>query len=137
MSWTTAFDATRRIVQITYSGSTTADDLRESTSSANALAKRYATHFFLVDASEGLLEASLFDVFNLPALLFTKEEVALGSRIALTAPKSAFAHEAAKFFARCCQTRGWISRVFPDHQAAAKWLQTEKDMVWRCRAKTA
>ncbi len=137
MSWTTAFDATRRIVEVAYTGSTTADDLRASTSSANALAKRYGTDSVLVDATKGLLDASLFDVFNLPALHFTREEVALGSRIALTAPKSAFAYEAAKFFTRCCEPRGWICRVFPDRHTAIKWLLTEKDIVRRCRAKTA
>ena len=126
MSWSTLFDAALGIVELTYIGSIAAEEVRESASQANTLAKDRGTTFFLVDATEAILDASLFDVFNLPALHFVKERVALGSRIALTSPNSSSALVAAKFFADCCTSRGWIARVLPDRNRAMQWLQSER-----------
>ena len=126
MSWTTLFDAALGIVELTYIGPITAEELRESASQANTLAKDRGTTFFLVDATEAILDASLVDVFNLPALHFVKEGVVVGSRIALTSPKSSSALVAAKFFADCCTSRGWIAQVLPGRNRAVQWLQGER-----------
>ena len=73
MPWTYEINPTLQIVEVAYTGNTTARDLQESTSAFIALEKKEGLNRFLIDTSEMELTASIMDVYNLPDKQYLEE----------------------------------------------------------------
>ncbi len=122
MPWTYNFNATLQIVEVAYSGSTTARDLQESTSEFIALEKEKRINRFLIDTSEMELTASIMDVYNLPDKQYLEEEAERSGRVALILSTAAREREAVNFYETVCKNRGWQVKTFLEHQGAVNWL---------------
>ena len=122
MPWTYTINPTLQIVEVAYSGNTTARDLQESTTEFIALEKEKSINRFLIDTSEMVLSASILDIHNLPAIQYLEEEADLRGRVALMLPSSPREKEAVNFYETVCRNRGWDVVTFTEHQEAIKWL---------------
>ena len=122
MPWTYNINATLHIVEVAYSGSTTARDLQESTSVFIALEKEQGINRFLIDTSEMELTASIMDIYNLPDKQYLEEAAERSGRVALMLPTTARETEAVNFYETVCKNRGWQVKTFFEHQEAVDWL---------------
>ena len=122
MPWTYNIDPISRIVEVAYSGETTARDLQESTSKFIALEKEKGINRFLIDTSEMVLSASILDIHNLPDRQYLEEEADRSGRVALMLPSSPREKEAVNFYETVCKNRGWDVQTFTKHQKAINWL---------------
>lgn len=122
MPWTYNINPTLQIVEVAYTGNTTARDLQESTSAFIALEKKEGINRFLIDTSEMELTASIMDVYNLPDKQYLEEEAERSGRVALILPTSAREKEAVNFYETVCKNRGWQVKTFLEHQEAVNWL---------------
>ena len=122
MPWTYKINPTLKIVEVSYSGSTSARDLKESTSASIALEKEKSMNRFLIDASKMKFSASLTDLYNLSDKQYIEEEAERSGRVALillTSPKET---EAVSFYETACKNRGWNVQAFSERQEAVNWL---------------
>ena len=125
MSWTVEYNAEIGVVQCSYMGQVTADEFKEGTIKAIALAKDNNTKLFLIDDSKWQGGASVFGLFELPDL-HEKHDADRVSRVALILPPPGTPEEKdAHFYETVCRNRGWNVTVFSEREEAIRWL-TEK-----------
>lgn len=122
MAWKAAFLEAQRIVELTYSGLITAQDLQSATSHCIALGKQHQSSLFLVDAQDAQFSASLVELYNLPVQQFELEEADRSGRLAIIQPSSPRMREAARFYESVCRNRGWTVLVLPTRDEAVAWL---------------
>ncbi len=126
MPWNAKHNETLQLIEVVYTGLTTARDLQEATSKCIAMGKEKGINRFLVD-SEGLeLSASFVDVFELCDKKYTAEKADRLSRIAVVLPRSTEAQEVARFYETVCRNRGWMANVVSTRQEAIDWLLSRK-----------
>ena len=125
MSFRVTHDGAQGLIEITYMGSISGDDLRTATREAIALQKQGDVLDFLVDAGAWDLKAALVDIYQLPAQ-YWKEGVDTRSRIAVILPAHETTRDGARFYEDACRNRGWNVRVLPDRAAALEWLATSR-----------
>ena len=122
MSWTYKLNPTLRIIEVAYSGTTTARDLKESTSEFISLEKEKGINQFLIDTSEMELAASLVNIYDLPDKQYVEENADRSGRVALLLPTSSREKEAVQFYETVCKNRGWNVQTFLERQEAIDWL---------------
>ncbi len=122
MPWSYKEDPTSMIVEVTYTGKTTARDLRESTSALIALEKEKGKNRFLIDTTDMGFAASIMDIYDLPNKQYLEEGADRCGRVAVILPSSAKEKEAVQFYELVCMNRGWYVRAFPERQDAIDWL---------------
>ena len=122
MSWTYKLNPTLRIIEVAYSGTTTARDLKESTSEFISLEKEKGINQFLIDTSEMELAASLVNIYDLPDKQYVEENADRSGRVALLLPPSPREKEAVQFYETVCKNRGWNVQTFLERQEAIDWL---------------
>ena len=122
MPWNYKHNPTLEIVEVAYRGTITARDLRDSTSELIALQKRKGLNRFLVDTTEMELDASLADVYDLPAKQYEEEGADREGQLAIILPASPREKEAVQFYETTCKNRGWKVHAFSDRQGAISWL---------------
>ena len=122
MPWSYKCNPTLKIVEVVYSGKTTARDLQESTSEFIALEKEKGLNKFLIDTTEMELSATLVDIFNLPVNQYIEEGADRRGSVAVIQPTSPREKEAVQFYETVCENRGWKVQVFSNSQEAIKWL---------------
>ena len=123
MKWTLNYDGALSIVALVFTGRNTGQDLRESTSEAIALGKRQGCLKFLVDATDMELDATRFELYDLPATQYRVENLDRRSRAALVLPKLPKELEDAKFYETACVNRGWRVKSFRTRDEAIEWLK--------------
>ena len=123
MSWSYSFNPESQITELVYRGSTTARDLQESTTELIDKEKTDGWNRFLVDATAMELDATLHDVYDLPARQYPAQGADRAARLAVLLPTSYFEREAAEFYRDACQNRGLLVETFADRAAAMAWLQ--------------
>lgn len=122
MPWNATFDDKLRYVEVVYQGPITAPDLAAANVAAIRLGKERETICFLVDLVDVRLDASLADLYQLPAKQYVDEGVDPRTRIALIMPPSKVEQDRAKFYENACVNRGWQTRSFDARQDAIEWL---------------
>ena len=115
-------DAGLGIVEVIFTGTITAQDMRASTAEAIALQKRTGAVNFLLNADGWDLKASLVDIYDLPTKTYWQEDLDRRTRIAVMLPHAASAKQGALFYSDASRNRGWNVRVFDDRAAAVEWL---------------
>ena len=127
MPYAVKHDPVLNIVEVTFTGSVTGTDLRETTTECSTLQKQTGVTRFLVDGNQWDVVASFVDIYDLPAEQYLNEEVYRESRIAVVLPTSERSLYAAQFYETACQNRGWNAKVCPDRQSALDWLLSVVD----------
>jgi hypothetical protein len=116
-------DPSLGIVEVTFTGLLSGNDLREATTACIAIQKRTRATGFLVDMDRADMGASTLDIYDLPDSQYSEESLDIHSRIAVILPASPKAREAALFYEAACRNRGWHAKVLPDRQSAIDWLK--------------
>jgi len=122
MSWTSEFNPELGIIETIFSVEMTGVEVREVTSFLISLGRKTGTTKFLVDASEIILVASIFDLYSLPAGQYVDEGADRSSCVALVIPRDEKAIEAFRFYETACRNRCWNVRLFQERQSAVNWL---------------
>jgi hypothetical protein len=127
MPYTVKHDAVQGIVDVTFSGFITGDDLRDATTACIAFQQQTGALRFLIDADSWDMDASLVDIYDLPNRMYWEQELQRRSRIGVVLPATATAQEAAYFYETACQNHGWNAKVCSDRQTARDWLTSAVD----------
>ena len=122
MPFTINHNASLGVIELTYRGLTTGDDLKAATSQCIALGKQTGTAKFFVDEVGMELAASVVDMLHLPTQQYVKEEADRRGRVAVMLPVSEEARKAVRFYELACQNNGWAVRLFSERQSALDWL---------------
>lgn len=122
MAWKAAFLEAQRIVELTYTGLITAQDMQSSTSHCIALGKQHQSSLFLVDPHDAQFSASFVELYNLPNRQYELEEANRSARLAVVQPSSPRMREAVRFYESVCRNRGWTVLVLPTRDEAVAWL---------------
>jgi hypothetical protein len=121
MSWHTAFNAELKIIESTYSGVVTAEDLGQAVRSAITIGLKEKVGRCLTDCSRMEGGHSLFDLFaQIDTLQGNTLEMAI--REALIMPVAAESVERVRFWEDACRNRGLDVRIFREREAALAWL---------------
>ena len=124
MPWSYERNVTLGVVEVVYSGTVSAGDLRESTETCIGLEKQEGLNRFLVDATDMTLDpdASLLDIFNLPAAQYEEQEADRQGRLAVYVSESSKSVDVVRFYETACVNRGWMVKMFFARQDAVEWL---------------
>lgn len=124
MACKVTFNSSLGIIESTYTGRVTMDDVKDAINQRKLLTKDMDFEKILVDGA-GVTELPLgvMDAFSVPNDLWEKGINRL-SRMALVIPKIKKAKELARFFEDACYNRGWKVKCFEERQDAIDWLQT-------------
>lgn len=122
MPFTINHNATLGIIEVTYRGRVSGNELKAATSLCIALGKKTGVIKFFVDEIGMELEASLVDMLHLPTRQYVKEAADRKGRVAVMLPASEKARESVRFYEIACQNDGWDVRVFSERQSAMDWL---------------
>jgi hypothetical protein len=122
MPWTVTYDPTDDLVEVIYDGPVAASDLREATTRCIALGRERGSLRFLVDAERLELNASIFDLYELPARQYLAEGADRRSRVAVVAPADPRQRESVQFYQLASRNRGWLVEVFDNRDDAVGWL---------------
>ena len=122
MPWNALHHQKLNIVELVFTGSTTAKDLQEGTSKCIALGKEHETNRFLVDGEELELSVTLTDIYKLIDEQYVIEQADRTSRIAVVRPRSPQAQEGVRFYETVCMNRGWAAKITSTRKEAVDWL---------------
>jgi hypothetical protein len=109
------------LVEMTYTGSVTANELHEALVAAASLSKSGKTFFFLADCTDMLGGHSFMDLYNLISL-FDTHGIGREVKEAIILPAAETTQEATKFYEVACQNRGYNVRSFRERTEALSWL---------------
>ena len=122
MPWSYEYNLALDVIEVAYRGSTSAQDLQESTSRFIEIEHKNGVNRFLVDTSDMELEATLLDVYDIPETQYEVEHADREGKVALVLPTSRFERQAVLFYRDACQNRGWFVEAFSDPKEAMDWL---------------
>ena len=123
MGWRIMYNESSDIIEITYSGYITGQDLREAATKRISLQKETGSRLILSDATQVIRNPSIAEILHLPDKLYPEYGAGRDSRIALVLPKNKKeAQELGHFFKIVAKNRGWFVETFYDRQEALNWL---------------
>ena len=128
MSWHINYNEEYRIIEITYSGNVTGQDIHEAAVKRISLQKEKGTNLVLADASQSQEDPHLIDVYNLPEKVYPEHNVRRDTRIAFILPTQSKGKELAHFFKTAAKNRGWKIELFEERKDAISWLRSEKNI---------
>jgi hypothetical protein len=124
MAWTVEYNDVLQIVELTYSGRTTGEEIKEAAASRMSMGKQKGVTKFLIDTRKVEADGSAtLDIYDVPDKMYPKEHVQYTNRIAILEPESSTSREMVKFYENACVNRGWLVKTFQDRESAVKWLQ--------------
>ena len=121
MGWSVGYDSGLGIIHSIYSGRVTADDFKEGTIKAIALAKKHKTFLLLIDDTELESAVSTNEIYQMPRF-YDDVNATRRSRMALLLPTSGQIREDVKFYETVFRNRGWAVKSFNKRQNAIDWL---------------
>jgi len=124
MPWNANYNKTSRIIELEYTGVTTAQDLQEATTHCIALGKAKDVKKYLVNAIDMELSATMMDIYNIPTKQYVDEEADQTASLAVIAPQSARGIQAVKIYEIVCRSNGWKVKVFENGEGALDWLDS-------------
>ena len=113
-------DAETGVIHIVYTGELTAEDSRQATNQALALAAGRA-QLFLADLLDAEPSLSILDIFHTPGdwkLAGSNR----ASRLAVVVQKGGKAWKDAAFFETTSRNQGWQVTLFSSREDAMRWL---------------
>ncbi len=122
MPWSVKHNPSLGIIEEVFTGQMKMSELKESVSQRIVLEKETGITKVLVDASELVLDATIFEVLNLPDKFYSSQEASRVTHMALVLPTSPKTKEDAEFYETACLNRGWYVQIFSDRQSAVEWL---------------
>ena len=122
MPWSHEYDSILDVIEVVYRGSTSAQDLQESTSALIDIEHKKGINRFLVDTSDMQLDATLLDVHDIPETQYVVEGADREGKVAIILSASRFERQAGMFYRDACQNRGWFVEAFSDRKEAIDWL---------------
>ena len=125
MPWAYKINGISEIVEVAFTGKTTAHDLREATSKLIAQVKEKDKKLFLVDTTEMEFAAWSTDLYDLPTKQYREEGMDSHYRIAVLLSERRSEKEAAEFYETICRSCGWQVRTFSEHRQAVDWLTSD------------
>jgi hypothetical protein len=125
MPWEHRINSDLNMIEVSYTGKVTADDLHESTSIIIKLEKETGIHKILTDTSEAISAVTLSDLYDIPTKQYLEEAADREGHLAIILSKSPKEKEAAEFFQIVCRNGGWQVQTFADRQSAIDWLQSD------------
>ena len=128
MSWQISYNEESRIIEITYSGDVTGQDIREATEKRISMQRETGTTSVLVDASQSQGEPSLMEVYDIPDKIYPEHNARRDTRIAFILPTKSKTREIAQFLQTAAKNRGWKIELFEERKNAISWLRSEKDI---------
>ena len=121
MPWSVEYDSELGIIHSIYAGRITADDFKEGTIKAIALAKKFKTYLLLIDDSKLDSAVSTNEIYEMPRF-YDEVNATRRSRMALILPTSGQIREDVKFYETVCRNRGWAVKAFNKRRNAIDWL---------------
>ncbi|MGD9161150.1 MAG: STAS/SEC14 domain-containing protein [Desulfobacteraceae bacterium] len=128
MSWHINYNEESRIIEITYSGNVTGQDIREATVRRISLQTETGATLILADASQSQEGPPLINVYDLPDRIYPEHDARRDTRIAFILPTHSKAKELAHFFQTAAKNRGWTIELFEERKDAFSWLTSEKNI---------
>lgn len=122
MSTQISYDPEHGMVHALHTGAFTAQDMQSMTSHCIGMTRERGCARFLIDLSGIELEASFFDIYNLPERQYATEGAGLHGRIAVLMPAGGREREAAQFYQTASRNRGHLVSLFEGRDAALAWL---------------
>jgi hypothetical protein len=125
LPWKISQDPANGLIELVFHGPVSGKDLRKAASECIALGEQVGAKKFLMvlsDLVEIELNASLFDLLDLPNRQFEQEGVERHSRNAVVIPATHKARESMRFYETASRNRGWQVRMFSERQEAVGWL---------------
>ncbi len=99
------YDSGLGIIHSIYAGRVTADDFKEGTIKAIALAKKHKTFLLLIDDTELESAVSTNEIYEMPQF-YDDVNATCRSRMALLLPTSGQIRDDVKFYETVCRNRG-------------------------------
>lgn len=122
MPWHTAFNSALRIIESTFTGLVTPQELGLSVQSAIAIGVREKVGRCLTDCSRIEGGHSLFDLLaQIDTIQGNSHQMAI--KEALIMPAAEDSAERARFWEDACRNRGMNVRIFPEREEAIAWLR--------------
>jgi hypothetical protein len=121
MPWSIKFNQDKRIIEITYSGTVTPQELHEAFLEAKTISSKHGTILFLADCTDMVGGHSVVDLYYLIALY---EQNDLRNRIkeAIVLPSMKSPREEVQFYETACLNKGFNVKIFSDTTEAITWL---------------
>lgn len=111
----------QEIVEVAYSGDTSAADLRDTTIKAITLIRQENVTRALIDCLEQTKTGSILDLLELPSI-YDREGVSRAIRIAFVEPAKKELQSLALFYDKVCAHSGWDLHRFETRDDALAWL---------------
>jgi len=124
MPWRVEPDLELGIVRVTYSGRVTAEEFKAGTLETITRMAEHRINLLLIDDSELEIAVSTNEIFQMPDF-YERVHAHRSNRWALIHPPDPAALKHFKFYENVCRNRGWLVKIFSDHQAALDWLLTK------------
>jgi len=122
MPYTIVANDSLQIIEISYRGTITGEDLQKAAIERIAASKSNSYYRCLANLSGSTLSASLLNIHNLPEVQFEEEAMNIETKIAILTHNE---DEMAEYFASVSRNRGWKVNTFTNRTAALEWLQTK------------
>jgi len=122
MPYTIVANDSLQIIEISYRGTITGEDLQKAAIERIAASKSNSYYRCLANLSGSTLSASLLNIHNLPEVQFEEEAMNIETKIAILTHNE---NEMAEYFASVSRNRGWKVNTFTNRTAALEWLQTK------------
>lgn len=125
MPWNVEYNQTDSIVELTFSGVVTREELQKAIIKRIAVQKENGGNLVLTDASKVDITPLAVDLLDLPNRLFAEQGADRLTRLALVMPEAEAPKSMAKFLETASYNRGWSIHLFEDRQSAFKWLKED------------
>ncbi len=122
-SWTLYHHRRLGIIELSFCGDVTAEEMIESSAARIELGERESVSDFLLDGSECTAgRATAETVYDIVTREYPVQRVDPNSRFAFIAPTAPEAVWLGSFFESLCKSHGLTIRRFPDRDSAIDWL---------------
>jgi len=124
MTWTVEFHSDSKLVELTFSGRVTGQELMEAAAERIELGREKGATMYLIDAAEMVAPRSTtLNVYEIPEKIYVEKDMDRTSRIAVVVPSDSESHWVADFYEDVSVNRGWCVHKFTDRTSAIDWLQ--------------
>ena len=122
MVWAIHYNDNHSLLEISLSGNTSMEELKNMTSQAISDSKSRDITRILVDTTGILLTFDTSELVNLPAGQYVIEDARRDSYVALILPVKHKEKNMARFYESACTSRGWGVKSFTERETAMAWL---------------
>ncbi len=122
MKWKVEFNKKLNLVELTYNGIISTQELYDSSEATIDLTNKCEVLKILVEARKYKTNSERGEIFRMPNELYATWGMNKLMQTAVVEPKDIGAKSIAQFFEIASKNLGWEAKVFPDRKAALIWL---------------